>query len=171
MRKNKWLVRVLMAALAATGFVEGAEKVRYEDIANHLARLPSVVEYRGILVITLDGKEHRSRRAEFEPSRVRLFLGKDRVEDLPAEQVSRIEISQGGRFFHHIVRSAAAPVEMGEFFCEVLGDLSRASPGCVVVLTAVLSPIWAYTAATSPFYLAADSVAFFVPPKAYEILH
>jgi hypothetical protein len=181
MRKNKWLVRVLIAALATAGLSEAAEKIRCEEIPARLEAFGNVIaqpdgasvviEHRGIVLTTLDGKEHRGRTAHFEPTRVRVFHGKDSVEDLPIEQVSRIEISQGGRFFHHVVGGAAAPVEMGEFFCEVLGDLSQASPTCVVVLTAVLSPWWAYTAVTTPFFLAADGVAFLIPPTVYEIVH
>ena len=35
----------------------------------------------------------------------------------------------------------------------------------------MLPPVLAYTAATTPFFLAADGIALFIPPKAYEIVH
>ncbi len=35
----------------------------------------------------------------------------------------------------------------------------------------LLPPVLAYTAATTPFFLAADGIAFLIPPKVYEIVH
>jgi hypothetical protein len=46
-----------------------------------------------------------------------------------------------------------------------------ASDICAVPTTLVFSPVWAYTLATAPFFLAADGIAFLIPPKVYEITH
>jgi hypothetical protein len=151
---------------------KAADKIRYEEIPNRLAPFGSVLAYRGFSVVTLDGKKHGGRRLRLESDHVRIFHLNNTFEDLPSEQISRIEISQAGRFFHHIVDSAEIPLlgaglACGGFFSEP-GNLS---PACLVPVTALLSPVWAYTAVTAPFYLASDGVAFLIPRKVYEIIH
>ena len=170
---NKWLLRILCAALATTACLaaaQGAEKIRYEDIPTRLGAFGTILEYRGFKVITLDGKEHRGRRLGLDADHLRVFHGEKSWEDLPNKQISRIEISQGGRFSHHIIDSAVIPVGFGVFFCGA--DSGAVGPTlCAIPVTAAFSPVWAYTAVTAPFYLASDAVAFLIPPKVYEILH
>jgi hypothetical protein len=173
MRKNKWLARVLLVASVAAGSMEAAEKIRYEEIPRHLAPFGSVLRYRGFNVVTIDGQEHRGRELRLDSDHVRVYYPKSN-EDIPGHQISRIEISQRGRFFHHIVDSAVLPVLAGVLPCvDLMGNSS--SPKCLMIatplLTALFSPIWAYTAATGPFFLAADGIAFLLPPKVYEIVH
>jgi hypothetical protein len=152
----------------ATG--QAADKIRYEEIPNRLAPFGRVLEYRGFNVITLDGKEHNGRRLGLESDHLRVFHSEKSWEDLPSEQIARIEISQGGRFFHHVADSAVIPVGIGVLLCG--GDSwGVGSTLCAIPVTTVFSPVWAYTAATAPFYLAADGIAFFIPPKVYEIVH
>jgi len=86
---------------------------------------------------------------------------------LPSEQIARIEIRQDGRYFHHIADSAVIPVGFAMFLC---GEPEDNWP-CDAIVTALLSPAWAYTAVTAPLYLVADAVAFFLPAKVFEIVH
>lgn len=68
---------------------------------------------------------------------------------------------------HHILIPAQIPL-LGREICNGTGydrDLV-----CRLSLGAFLSPVWAYTAATAPFFLAADAVAFLIPKKVYEII-
>jgi hypothetical protein len=39
-----------------------------------------------------------------------------------------------------------------------------------MVLFTLLSPVWAYTAVSTPIYLALDGVGALIPPKVYEIV-
>jgi hypothetical protein len=169
-----WVFRrfssVVIATIICMASGQAAEKIRYEEIPNRLAPFGTVLAYRGFTVITLDRKEHGGRRLRLESDHVRIFHLDNSYEDLPCEQISRIEISQGGRFFRHIVGSAEIPVLAAQLFCD-LGESSHPSPACMVPVGAIFSPVWAYTAVTAPFYLAADGIAFLIPPKVYEIAH
>ena len=75
----------------------------------------------------------------------------DSHEDLPKSEVTRIEIRQAGRFFRHVIESA----QLVELATESI----------------LLPPFLAYTAASTPFVLAADGIAFLIPPKVYDIVH
>jgi len=153
---TKHILVAALAMMACSGTGLAAEKIRYEEVPNRLAPFGSVLCYRGFHVTTLDGKKHSGRRLRLESDHVRVFHLDNSFEDLPSEQLSRIEITQTGRFVHHIGESGEIPVAA----MEILG------------LAGVLfAPVWAYTLASAPFYLAADGVAFFIPSKVYEIAH
>lgn len=157
----------MMTALAVTAAAQAAEKISYKDLQYRIAPFGLAFDHRGVKVVTIDGAAHTGRKLRLDPGRVCVFSG-DRETCLSVERVSRIEISQGGRFFHHIANSAQIPTELGELFCE--GMDNNGSPGCVATVAAVFSPVWAYTAASAPFYLVADGIAFLIPPKVYEII-
>ncbi len=154
------LTTLMILACVSTG--QAAEKISYQ----RLLYLGSVIQHRGITVTTLDGKQHHGRQMNVEPDHLRI-----NSEDLPSDQIWRVEISQDGRFFHHVVNGAMIPVAGAELICGLLSDFEHASPGCVIPLTVLGSPSWAYTAVTAPFFLAADGVAFVIPTKVYEIIH
>jgi len=139
-----------------------ATKISYEDIPKHLGVFATYVEHRGITVTTADGKTHKGRRLQFTSDHLTIYRDKFQ-EDLPKSDVMRIEISQSGRFFHHVVEDA----EMVKVLAEMSGDEFMEPIGAVILLP----PALAYTAATTPFLLAADGIAFFIPPKVYEIVH
>ena len=67
----------------------------------------------------------------------------------------------------NILSDAAAPLVLAILAC------AQSTHGAAYVIgyTAVFSPIWVYAAVTAPFYLAADGVALFIPPKTYVIIH
>lgn len=153
----------MMTALAVTTAAQAAEKISFENLKYRITPYGGVLDHRGVKVVTIDGAAHTGRKLRLDPGRVCVFSG-DRETCLSVERVSSIEISQGGRFFHHISNSAQIPVALTELFC---GGMD---PGCEVTVTALFSPVWAYTAATAPFYLVADGIAFLIPPKVYEII-
>lgn len=170
---NCWVARFSAAVIVTTACLvtcQAADKIRYDDIPTRLAPFGSLIAYRGINVITLDGKEHRGRRLRVESDHVRVFYPHS-WEDLPSQQISRIEVSQCGRFSHHIVESAVVPLLGAALACGGMSDAGRFSPACLTSVTVVLSPVWAYTAVTTPFFLASDGVACLIPPKVYEIVH
>jgi hypothetical protein len=171
MRKHNWFVRLAVVTVLTAGLSEAAETIRYEEIPQHLGNFGSVLEHRGFKVVTLDGKEHSGRRLRLEPHQVWVFRGKA-SESLSSDQISRIEISQGGRFFHHVVIGAILPPALAAFVCGggILAD-GTYPMACIIPLTVLASPVWAYLAVTAPFYLASDGVAFLIPPKVYEIVH
>ena len=174
MTTNKWFSRFVPAALLAimsAGTVQAAERIRYEEIPTHLAPFGRVLEYRGFDVVTIDGKRHSGRQLGFESDHVRVFHLDNSFEDLASGQIAQIEIRQAGRFFHHIVDSARVPLGMAGIACGgIFAEPVHLSPACLVPVTAIFSPFWAYTAVTAPFYLASDGVAFLIPPKIYEIV-
>jgi len=153
--------------MAGWGVIEAADKIHYDEIPIRLAPFGSVLEHRGFTVTTLDGKEHRGRRMALELDRVRIFHDGALTEELPSEQISRIQIRQAGRFFHHVVEGAIVPLAVPALACDESPHVNL----CFLGFAALFSPLWAYPAATSPFFLAADGIAFLIPPKVYEIVH
>lgn len=101
---------------------------------------------------------------------MQLFDRKDAGEDLLSEQIARIEIRQKGRFFHYVqegIGAIGAPLVFPFLLCVESKHFAR----CFVPMTVLFTPLWAYPAVTTPFFLAADGIAFFIPPKVYEIVH
>jgi hypothetical protein len=159
----------LTLGFAASG--QAADKIRYEEIPQHLAPFGNVLAYRGFTVITADGKQHNGRRLLLETDHLRIFHQGDKSwEDLPSEQVSRIAIFQGGHFFHHLVERAEGPLLLTSLLCGGI-EASSVSPECAIPATALFSPLWVPAAVTAPFVFAADGIAFLIPPKVYEIVH
>jgi hypothetical protein len=161
MLRNKTnLFRLAAAACLTIGSMNAAEKISYEEFRG-LARN---LDHRSIKIRTADGKNHKGRTVVMGPDHVRLFHFDQQWEDIPGDEIVGLEIGQGGRFSHHIGQSAQIPSDFAELVC-------WGSDVCIVSVTLVLSPIWAYSLATAPFFLAADGIAFLIPPKVYEITH
>lgn len=163
---------VLATAIALTvclGSARAGEKIRYEEIPAHLGPFGSVLAYRGFKVVTLDGKAHGGRRLRLEENHLRVFHLDNAYEDLPAGEVSRIEIRQSGRYFHHVIESFGVPL-FPLLLCLMASD-DRNVPWCAIPMSIIFSPLWAYPAAVSPFFLAADGIAWLIPAKVYEIVH
>jgi hypothetical protein len=154
---------ILMLSFLAASTCMAATKITYDEIPKHLGRFGTVIAYRGFTVTTTDAKTHSGRRLLLEPDHLRIFHRDNWYEDLPGIEVTRIEVRQAGRFFHHVAEDAQAVKELaeasGDEFLDPIGELI------------LLPPVFVYTAATTPFFLAADGVAFFIPPKVYEIVH
>jgi hypothetical protein len=167
----KRLLAAAFVALAGIGTCQAAERIRYNEIPDKLGGFGTVLVYRGFKVTTLDGKEHSGRRLRLEADHLRVFYRNNTWEDLPAEQVSKIKISQAGRYFHHIAESAEIPLALAALLCGGPWEGTTLPFVCMAPITALFSPAWAYTAVTGPFYLASDGVAFLIPPKTYEIIH
>jgi hypothetical protein len=154
---------IFVVALLAASTCTAATKISYDEIPKHLGPFGSVVEHRGFTVTTTDGKMHKGRRLEIYSDHLSIYRGKSH-EDLPKADVTRIEISQAGRFFHHVVDNAEMVVDLPMAIGSDGGD-------CAIPLILLTPPVLAYAAATTPFFLAADGIAFFIPPKVYEIVH
>jgi len=152
----------LLLTLATAGTSMAATKITYDEIPKHLGAFGSLLEHRGFTVTTADGKMHKGRGLEIYPDHLSIHRGKYH-EDLPKAEVTRIEISQAGRFFHHVVGPTKAAVLLPLMVVE--------DPDDCVPLILLTPPLLAYAAATTPFFLAADGIAFFIPPKVYEIVH
>jgi len=146
--------------LAATGSIHASEKIRFEDIPSHMP-----LNHRGFNVFTIDGKQHHGRALQVGSGMLRVIRRDDLWEDVPASQVARIEVTQAGRYVHNIADDATAPV----LFVSMAADSCFA--WCAIPVTAAVTPLWAYAAARAPFFLAADFVGLFIPPKVYEIEH
>jgi hypothetical protein len=157
----------LLITLACIGTIQAADKIRYEEIPVRIAPFGTELAYRGFTVTMLDGKEHSGRRLRLESDHLRIFHKDNSGEDLPGEQVARIEIRQAGRFFHHVVDGLIVPLGIPDLAC----DGSPHAVLCFVGFATLLSPSWAYPAATAPFFFAADGIAFLIPPRVYEIVH
>jgi hypothetical protein len=160
------LVLIALVSVASVGAGQAADKIRYEDIPQHIGRFGTVLNHRGFTVVTVDGNEYQSRTMRLEADHVELFHGAGPGQKLPSEHIARIEIRQTGRYFHHVTESAVIPFLLGAFASA--GDCGMA---CFVPVTALFSPVWAYTAVTAPFFLAADAIGFLLPPKVFEIVH
>jgi hypothetical protein len=154
---------LFVLAFVAASTCMAATKIAYDEIPNHLGRFHTLLEHRGFTVTTNDGKTHSGRRLLLESDHLRIFHRDNSSEDLPSIGVTRIEIRQAGRSFHHVVRGASVVL----FFPVFAFAAPRDSIPLILLTPAAL----AYTAATAPFFLAADGIAFFIPPKVYEIVH
>jgi hypothetical protein len=169
-RTSRFLV-ALAASLATIGAARAADHIRYDEIPQHLAPFGNVLAYRAFNIMTLDGKRHGGRRLLLESDHLRIFRVDNSFEDIPSEQVSQIAISQAGRFIHHLVESAQRPILGAELLCGSITIEAESTAGCMVPATALFTPWWVPTAVSAPFVLAADGVAFMIPPKVYEIVH
>jgi hypothetical protein len=170
MTTNRWFpILATLVTIACTGAAQAGEKIRYQDLRKQLTHFTDTLANRGFDVVTLDGKQHRGRTLFLGADHVRIFHSEKAWDDLPSGQIVRIEISQRGRFFHHIPESATYPLWGAYAVCGNINS-NVVIWLCAVPATAVFSPLWAYTAVTAPFYLAADGVTFVIPPKVYEIV-
>lgn len=151
---------VLMAAGLGSG--HAAEKVRLDDLqVRYLGR----VENRSVKVITRDGRKYQTRRLVILDDGLWLDDGHNKLQALPRHEVGRIEIGRGRYYSRHIAENAG--------LAEMIAGGGFAGPidGPASLFALVLStPFWAYTAASAPVFLAADGVAFLIPPKVFEIV-
>lgn len=154
----------LLLALATASTSMAATKISYDEIPKHLGRFGTVLAYRGFTVTTTDGKTHSGRRLLLESDHLRVFHRDNSFEDLPSFEVTRIEIRQTGRFFHHVVDNAG-------FAAVIPLAAALGGPACALPVILLAPPFLAYAAASTPFLLAADGIAFLIPPKVYEIVH
>ena len=160
-----------LASLATIATAHAADRIRYDEIPQRLAPFGNVLAYRAFNITTLDGKRHGGRRLRLESDHLRIFHVDDSFEDIPSGEVSQIAISQGGRFFHHVVESAEKPILGAALLCGGITVEAGSTADCMVPATALFSPWWVPTAVSAPFLLAADGVAFLIPPKVFEIVH
>jgi hypothetical protein len=164
MKKHSYIQIALLAAVSI-GAAPAAEKIRYEEIPAHIGRFGEVLAYRGFTVVTTDGTKYQGRRMRLDADHVVLFYDVNQEAHVPSEQVARIEIRQTGRYIHHVIESALVPLLFGAVICQDDGT------ACFVIVSALFSPTLAYAAVTDPFFLVADAIGFFIPPKVYEIIH
>jgi hypothetical protein len=165
MRSASELALIAFVSLVSMGAGQAAEKIRYEEIPDHIGRFGEVLAYRGFTVVTIDGTKYQGRQLRLEADHVVLFRDAGMGDSVPSEQVERIEIRQTGRYIHHVLYSALVPLLFGAVICQDSGS------ACLFIVSALFSPTLAYTAVTAPFFLAADAIGFFLPPKVYEIIH
>jgi len=159
----KHLLVGALAIAACTVTAQAATKITYDEIPTHIAPFGAVLAYRGFTVTTADGKTHSGRRLLLQADSLRIFHKDDSFEDLPNFDVTRIEIRQFGRFFHHIPENACNAMILPFAIASGAWDY-------VPVAAAVTPPIVAFAAVSTPVLLAADAVTFFIPPKVYEII-
>jgi hypothetical protein len=160
----KCFLGVALAVGACPGTSVAATKISYKEIPKHLGAFGTVLAYRGFTVTTSDGRTHDGRRLLLASDHLRIFHRDNSYEDLPNVEVTRIEIRQAGRFFHHVVENAGFAMILP------LGIIAGGAT-CALPLVLLAPPVVAFAAATTPFFLAADGVAFLIPPKVYEIVH
>jgi hypothetical protein len=154
---------LFVLALLVANTCMATTKTTYDEIPKHLGPFGSVLEHRGFTVTTNDGKTHSGRRMGLNADHLRIFHRDNSYEDLPKLEVTRIEVRQAGRFFHKVVDNVGIAL-----FFPVFAFLAPPSSIPLVFLT----PLGlAFAGVTTPFFLAADGIAFLIPPKVYEIVH
>lgn len=172
MRTSTQFLATAFGLCAAIGLGQASEKIGFEQFRDRLGGPGTMLAYRAFTVVTLDGKKHKGRRLRLEPDHVRIFHMDNSWEDLPGIELSRVEIRQARRFSHHISDSAEIPLLAAAMGCGGMSwEPTPMSPWCMATIVVITSPVWAYTAASAPFILAADTVTLFIPPKVYEIVH
>jgi hypothetical protein len=167
--RTKTVVGMVVLLTACAAVCTAAEKIHEDEITKRIAPVGTVIAPRGFTIVTLDGRSYHGRSLEIEHDALRISLVRT-SERIPFAQVARVEISQCGRFSHHIVDAAVFPLSGSALSCSLMGE-SPLGMACFVTMTAALSPVWGYAAASAPFYLIADGVGCILPPKVYEIVH
>jgi hypothetical protein len=112
-----------------------------------------------------DGRKYHTWRLLILDDGVWVDDAHNNLQALPRQEVRRIQIGRGRYYSHHIADNAefAQMIEGGGWGGPLDG------PAALLALI-VSTPFWAYTAASAPVFLAADGVAFFTPPKTFEIV-
>lgn len=166
MARNLVTRAVAVAVLIVAGLetARAAEKIRWEDLQQ---RVYSFGECRSVNVLTRDGHKHHSRGLTMTSDHLSL-LGRQDIEEIARQDVLRVEIRQRKRYYHYIGGNAwmslwVPVVSLVEF-------VSGCDGGICVWGLLVTPPVWAYTAASAPLFLAADGVAFLLPPKVFDIV-
>jgi hypothetical protein len=155
-----------MAMIGSIGMAQAAERIRYKEIPGKLAPFGTYVEWRRITVTTVDGAKHSGRQLLLQPDHLRVLRNDDDWEDLPSHDVARIEVRQRGRFLPYVEGAFWLPLMFPAAECEN----THHPVICWTISSVAFSPAWV-TVAAIPFFLAADGIAFFIPPKVYEIIH
>ena len=161
----KLLFPVILAAVLASSTL-AAERASYETVRAHWA---SSVEHRRVWVTTLDGSKHDAKRVELWGGHITIHGRDDRTEDIPEDEIARIEISKSKHHWIQIVYGAVIPFVIGYGICD--GDKSVLREICIVPCSLLFSPVWAYVAASAPVWLGWDAIDVFLPAKAYDIIH
>jgi hypothetical protein len=156
-------------ACLTTGSMNATEIVSYQELRNRIAPATHSLAHRSFKITTLDGKDHKGRTLFLATDHARLFHSEQKWEDIASGDIVRLQIAQRGRFLHHITESALIPLACGTVWCGGLDN--PASDLCTLPMSLIFSPVWAYTAASAPFFLAADGIGFLISPKVYEIAH
>ena len=157
-----------MIAGMTTG--QAADKISYQDIARRLPGPEQGFRSRTFVVTTLDGKKHKGKELKVESDSLRVIHQNNSRDDLPKDQVTKVEVSTKSKFYRIVGYSAVAPFALAWPLCSS-GDkrIGRRVP-CLVVHTVLFSPVLAFTVASTPFCLYADAITLFTPPKSYEIV-
>ncbi len=92
---------VLMAA--GLGFVQGAERIRWEDLQQ---RVYGLGECRSVNVFTRDGHKHHSRGLTMTADHLSL-LGRHNIEEVARQDILRVEIRQRKRHYQHVGENAS----------------------------------------------------------------
>lgn len=163
---NKMVRQAIAAAVLAAaglGSIQAAEKIRWEDLQK---RFQQGKELR-VNVITRDGKKHHATTVAMSATEISLN-DRGKIETLERQNVERVEIKERKRYYRHIGENAALSVALP------VVSLIETAYGCeagICVWGLLLTPpMVAYTAASAPVFLAADGVAFLLPPKAYDVV-
>jgi hypothetical protein len=164
---SRLVIRAIAAAVLTTaglGSIQAAEKIHWEDLQPRVYQLG---ELRTVSVVTRDGNKHHANRLTMAADHLTLYDHQS-IQDVPRHDVARVEIRKRKRHYEHIAENVELSVVLP------VGSLAEFAYGCeagICVWGLLLTPpVWAYTAASAPFFLAADGVAFLMPAKTFEIV-
>jgi hypothetical protein len=153
---------VLMAA--GLGSVQAAEKIRWEDLQERLYQLG---ELRSVNVVTRDGIKHHANRLTMAADHLSLYDHQN-IQDVLRHDVLRVEIRRRKRYCQHIGENVYLSVVLP---VASLAEFAHNCEAGICVWGLLLTPpLWAYTAASAPVFLAADGVFLLVPAKTFEIV-
>jgi hypothetical protein len=157
-------VTVTVLIAAGLGTVQAAEKIRWEDLQQHVGKLG---ELRSVSVVTRDGHKHHSRGLTMTGDHLSL-LSRQNIEDVARQDVARVEIRQRKRYYQHIGENVALSV--GLPVLSLIELASNCDAGICIWGFVLAPPLLAYTVASAPVFLAADGIALLIPPKAFDIV-
>jgi hypothetical protein len=152
----------LLLALALTVAVDGAQRIRYEEIPTRIAPFGTTIKAYCITVTTLDGMVHRSGTIALQATQINLDSSAQGT--IPSGQVARIEIRRGRRTIDFAFDTAFVALSPLVWCVEGGG-----SDPCVAA--PFYLPVIAVAVASAPVTLAIDGIELLVPPKVYEIIH
>jgi hypothetical protein len=154
-----------------------AEKIQWADLYSRFAgacvplqgrNCEALIDNRSINVIARDGTKRHTRKLCMTLDKAMLDCAANK--SVPKGDIARIEIRNTGRYVRHTLKSASFPVMVALMACTGWEGGGCNDLAFLPVVT-ILSPVWAYAAATTPFTLSAEFVTLFIPPKTFEIVH
>ena len=143
------------------GSLAAAERVTWDQL-----RFDRTEALRGparITVVTQAGRTVSARKFAFHADRVELWDRTNNAVRVERTEVGEVRVNRRGRYLRRVASIARFPLIAYREAC--------CNPELMTATTAMSGVIWSYSAASAPFYLAAEGVLLVKPVRMFTIVH